>query len=221
LAHGVADCLTLTFCRKPIPIQGTNIFLDDPEQLEAWIAERKKRFPTCDRVVDKKRKMEEAIARGQLTEEDIGIRSGKRRRANESSNSSRGNHSHTRGRGSGRGGQGGNRGRGRGGTNMAPPALPLPPKPVAAPVASTSTDKTSSDEAIDSSDDDDAPEVVTSKKEVQPIVPVPEDVPEEAPREKEPQAQERKRPAPQPKKPPKNPFASRQSLLRNVCLTRP
>ncbi|KAJ2920384.1 hypothetical protein MD484_g40, partial [Candolleomyces efflorescens] len=201
---------------KPIPIQGTNIFLDDPEQLAAWIAERKKRFPTCDRVVDKKRKMEEAIARGQLTEEDIGLRSGKRRRANDSSGSSRGNHPHTRGRGGGRGGQVGTRGRGRGGASMAPPVLPLPPRPVPASVAPPSADDTKSDEESNFSDDDDAPEVVTSKKEVQPIVPPPEAVSEEVPREKEPQAQGRKRPPPQPKKPPKNPFAPRQSLLRNL-----
>ncbi|RXW24778.1 hypothetical protein EST38_g1110 [Candolleomyces aberdarensis] len=209
---------------KPIPIQGTNIFLDDPEQLAAWVAERKKRFPTSDRVVDKKRKMEEAIARGQLTEEDYGIRSGKRRRANEPSNgvssntstSSRGHHPNKRGRGAGRGGQAGSRGRGRGGANVTPAAALLPPKPVAAPIPQLPIDKTSSDEESDSSDDSDAPEVVTSKKEVEPIVPVAEDVLEETPREKEPQAQDRKRPPPQPKKPPKNPFASRPSLLRNL-----
>ena len=102
---------------------------------------------------------------------------------------------------------------------MAPPALPLPPRPVPVSVAPPSADDTRSDEESNFSDDDDAPEVVTSKKEVQPIVPAPEAVSEEVPREKDPQAQGRKRPPPQPKKPPKNPFAPRQSLLRNVRLT--
>ncbi|KAF8898649.1 hypothetical protein BD779DRAFT_1607395 [Infundibulicybe gibba] len=31
---------------KPIPIQGTNIILDSPDVLDAWIAERKKRWPS-------------------------------------------------------------------------------------------------------------------------------------------------------------------------------
>jgi len=39
---------------KPIPIQGTSITLDSPEILDAWIAERKKRFPTSSRIEDKK-----------------------------------------------------------------------------------------------------------------------------------------------------------------------
>jgi hypothetical protein len=40
--------------------------LNTPEEIEAWKAERKKRFPTASRVADKKAKLEEAIARGQL-----------------------------------------------------------------------------------------------------------------------------------------------------------
>ncbi|PFH54558.1 hypothetical protein AMATHDRAFT_72334 [Amanita thiersii Skay4041] len=51
---------------KNIPIQGTNILLNTPEALEAWIAERKKRWPTTERVAEKKRKLEEAIERGQI-----------------------------------------------------------------------------------------------------------------------------------------------------------
>ncbi|PPQ88611.1 hypothetical protein CVT25_010187 [Psilocybe cyanescens] len=57
---------------KPIPIQGTNVVLDSPEVLEAWIAERKRRFPTSSRVEDKKRKLQEAVARGQLDIVDNG-----------------------------------------------------------------------------------------------------------------------------------------------------
>ncbi|KAJ7103439.1 nuclear fragile X mental retardation-interacting protein 1-domain-containing protein [Mycena belliarum] len=48
---------------KPIPIQGTTVVLDTPEQLEAWIAERRRRWPSAQRVEDKKRKMEEAMTR--------------------------------------------------------------------------------------------------------------------------------------------------------------
>ncbi|KAF7347760.1 NUFIP1 domain-containing protein [Mycena venus] len=58
---------------KPIPIQGTTVILDSPEQVEAWIAERKKRWPSAPRVEEKKRKMEEAVARGQLSLEDSGL----------------------------------------------------------------------------------------------------------------------------------------------------
>ncbi|KAG5648065.1 hypothetical protein DXG03_007100 [Asterophora parasitica] len=51
---------------KPVPIQGTNLNLDKPEDLDAWIADRKRRWPTAPRVEEKKRKLDEAIARGQL-----------------------------------------------------------------------------------------------------------------------------------------------------------
>ncbi|KAF8974008.1 hypothetical protein BDZ97DRAFT_1912450 [Flammula alnicola] len=69
---------------KPIPIQGTNVILDSPEVLEAWIAERKRRFPTSSRVEDKKRKLEEAVARGQL--DLTGASSTKRRKVEHQDN---------------------------------------------------------------------------------------------------------------------------------------
>ena len=96
--------------RKPIPIQGTNIKLDTPEALEQWIAERKKRFPTAERVAEKEQKLSEAIERGQLPVDDPRQPRQKRRRIEESSNvSARG-----RGRGRGRGADRGWRGRGGG-----------------------------------------------------------------------------------------------------------
>ncbi|KAI6031754.1 nuclear fragile X mental retardation-interacting protein 1-domain-containing protein [Pisolithus microcarpus] len=58
---------------KPVLIQGTSVLLDTPEAIDTWIAERRKRFPTSERVEEKKRKFEEAIARGQLTPEDMGL----------------------------------------------------------------------------------------------------------------------------------------------------
>ncbi|KAF9473123.1 hypothetical protein BDN70DRAFT_886166, partial [Pholiota conissans] len=65
---------------KTIPIRGTNVTLDSPEVLAAWIAERKRRFPTSARVKEKKCKMEEAVARGQLHPVDLGHRARKRRK---------------------------------------------------------------------------------------------------------------------------------------------
>ena len=53
--------------RKPIPIQGTGIKLDTPEAIAAWIAERKKRFPTMQNVADKEQKMREAVERDAIS----------------------------------------------------------------------------------------------------------------------------------------------------------
>jgi hypothetical protein len=52
--------------RKVIPIQGTSITLDSPDLLQAWLAERKKRWPTSARIEEQRTKLEEADARGQL-----------------------------------------------------------------------------------------------------------------------------------------------------------
>ena len=54
------------FSRKMVPIQGTSVVLNTPEALDAWLAERKKRWPTAQRIEEKKKKMEEAVVRGQL-----------------------------------------------------------------------------------------------------------------------------------------------------------
>ncbi|KAJ7181746.1 nuclear fragile X mental retardation-interacting protein 1-domain-containing protein [Mycena crocata] len=186
---------------KPIPIQGTTIMLDSPEEVEAWVAERKRRWPSAPRVEEKKRKMEEAVARGQLSLEDSGLAGRKRRRTDDGS-TDRG-----RGRGSGRarggrgrgaettrGVDGGWRGRGRGGASLARP----PPR--------------SSSSSSDGSDDDDgAPEIVSTKS--QPVnLPV-------APPPLHPLAAPARRPhPPQPKQPLRNPFASRPTLLRNLLL---
>lgn len=65
---------------KPIPIAGTAIVLDNPDALQTWIADRKRRWPTVARVHDKKCKADEALARGQLSAQDLGIFGSKRRR---------------------------------------------------------------------------------------------------------------------------------------------
>jgi len=54
------------FSRKMVPIQGTSLVLNTPEALDAWLAERKRRWPTTQRIEEKKKKMEEAVVRGQL-----------------------------------------------------------------------------------------------------------------------------------------------------------
>jgi hypothetical protein len=94
--------------------------LDTPEVLEAWIAERKKRWPSTSRVEEKKRKLEEAVARGQLSMDDSGLHGIKRRRMNESTTKGRQmghrngeDNKRGKGRGRGRGADAGWRGRGR------------------------------------------------------------------------------------------------------------
>ncbi|KAF8216135.1 nuclear fragile X mental retardation-interacting protein 1-domain-containing protein [Mycena galopus ATCC 62051] len=182
---------------KPIPIQGTTVILDSPEQLEAWIAERKRRWPSAPRVEEKKRKMEEAVARGQLSLEDSGLGGRKRRRTDEGNATpdrgrGRGAPRGVRGaRGRGRGVDSGWRGRGRG----AIPQQQQRPPPAAASESSSSSD----------SDDDGAPEEIESTK-IEPVTapPVAEVV-------------QRPRP-PQPKQPVRNLFASRPTLLRNLLL---
>ncbi|KAJ7783879.1 nuclear fragile X mental retardation-interacting protein 1-domain-containing protein [Mycena maculata] len=180
---------------KPIPIQGTTIILDSPEELDAWIAERKRRWPSAPRVEEKKRKMEEAIARGQLSLENSGFAGArKRKRTDEpaAESTSRG-----RGRGNGRGrGQQRARGvdagwRGRGiATARSAPA------------------REQDVESSSDSDDDDAPEIVSSRMEqVAPPPPPPIEV-----------KQQKARPPPQPKQPVRSPFASRPTLLRNLLL---
>ncbi|KAG2023394.1 hypothetical protein CC2G_001054 [Coprinopsis cinerea AmutBmut pab1-1] len=195
---------------KPIPIQGTNLVLDTPESLEAWIAERKKRFPTANRVEDKKRKMEEAVARGQLTAEDMGVRPEKRRRHDEKT---------TRPENRNNQGNRGNDRKGRAGAAQRPtvshplPARPSPPKP------STAVQ----DDANTSSDSE--PEVVTSKAPVHSFEPPqsldePEEEPAVPPAEPagtDPPKPRQQRPS-QPKRPLHNPFDKRPPLLRNLLL---
>ncbi|KAJ7487690.1 nuclear fragile X mental retardation-interacting protein 1-domain-containing protein [Mycena galericulata] len=184
---------------KPIPIQGTTIVLDSPEELAAWIAERKRRWPSAPRVEEKKRKMEEAVARGQLSLEDSGLAGSRKRRRTDDATpgSDRG-----RGRGAGRargqrgrGVDAGWRGRGRGAATTRPPPPPAREQ--------------DSDSSSDDSDDEGAPEIITSKSE--PVAPPPPPPPVEV-------KQQKPRPPPQPKQPVRNLFASRPTLLRNLLL---
>ncbi|WVR05701.1 hypothetical protein IAU60_002725 [Kwoniella sp. DSM 27419] len=50
----------------PLPIQGTNITLETPEDIERWIAERKARWPSAKRIQEKEEERKAAIARGDI-----------------------------------------------------------------------------------------------------------------------------------------------------------
>jgi hypothetical protein len=211
--------------RKKIPIQGTGIVLDSPEALEKWVEERKRRWPTAERTEDKKRKLEEAVARGELVAEETAF---KKRRFQDRGNAGRG-------RGGDRGGMqrgGRGRGRGRGGQHNGPPRPRVStqetdhsqPQKASKDAAQTSAvaqklvNHDSSDSDSSSSEDSDgAPEVVSSKTPMQSGLPAAinesepdEDEPEKAPLQPVKKAFQR-----QPKGPAHNPF-ERPSLLQNV-----
>ncbi|WVW80311.1 hypothetical protein I302_102290 [Kwoniella bestiolae CBS 10118] len=113
----------------PLPIQGTNILLNTPEELEKWLAERKAKWPSKKRIQEKEEERAAAIARGEVPAR------GKRRKLDAATvaeewgrepnlNEIRGDQG--RGRG-GRGGRG--RGRGRGGF-VGRTQVPEAPQPV-------------------------------------------------------------------------------------------
>ncbi|CCM05162.1 uncharacterized protein FIBRA_07371 [Fibroporia radiculosa] len=170
---------------KPILIQGTTIKLDTPEAIASWIAERKKRFPTAGRIEEKGKKLEEAIARGQLPMDDARFPQRKKRRMDSTSFGSNMHYGNAfsgqeRGRGRGRGQRGvvdGGRhyGTGRRSEQTAPRqlyALPeRPTSPHAGPASRTSEpDSGFSGSSItqnvdeDESSSDSAPETMSSKR---------------------------------------------------------
>ncbi|KAG2072743.1 hypothetical protein BDR04DRAFT_1153161 [Suillus decipiens] len=193
---------------KPIAIQGTSLILDSQEAIDGWIAERKNRFPTTQKVEEKKRKLEEAVARGQLTPEDMGLQARRKRRKDDSS--FRGQQPRGRGRG---------RGVGRGShINFTASRTQdiSPMKPQAVPLLSSIPAEQQDRSDVDSSSDDGAPEVVSSKPPLTAEV-----VLVSAPRLKESQPPPKpikRQPQLQPKPPPRNPFASRPTLLRSLLL---
>ena len=207
------------FYRKPIPIQGTNIVLDSPEILDAWIAERKKRFPTSSRVEDKKRKLEDAIARGQLDMPTL--RPNKRQKCDHHLDD-RGSHRKIQSR-SGKNYKDQTRKTDAGWGSRVRAAPIVPSKVVTTKVLEVSHSSSSSED-----DTDREPEVLSSKIPRGPEIPVIQEDKEDI------QTQSSKTLAPsrsvvkndtaschrssvlQPKNPLRNPFASRPTLLRNV-----
>ncbi|KAJ3909778.1 hypothetical protein F5879DRAFT_871428 [Lentinula edodes] len=221
---------------KPILIQGTNLTLDTPDAIDAWVEERKKRWPSSTLIAEKKRKFEQASARGELSVESLGLFSTKKRRVqdpyegNERNDHARGGRARGRGndwtpRGSSDSGWRGRgaRGRGRGssfgprGDNTINRALVLE-REVSPQVQIHEPLKEEKDRDGSASDSDSEPEVLSSKPP-----PVPEkqvNVPQitsSVPTQSNPKTVA-KNPRPQPKKPPPNPFAPRTSLLRNLLL---
>ena len=216
--------------------------LDTPEEVAAWIAERKRRWPAAVRVAEKKRRLEEAIASGGLHPDHLALMGGGKRFRPPSSGAevARGR----RGRG---GGFGGGRGRGRvhgrgaarGGFTSSGRDLPssrtpivndtepprLPSVPSAPPTRDVAFFRDSDDD-----DDDAAPEVVSAKRppgidayasssdaELETPKAVNSDSHQQSTLAKAaPVNCPRRAPPPQPKKTPRNAFAARSSLLRNV-----
>jgi len=195
---------------KPIPIQGTTLVLDSPEALGAWIAERKRRWPTARRIEDKKQKMDEAITRGQLSPEDSSSRSRKRRKLDERPVQKTGRDYERN--------SGGNRARKSipnaqrgGGWNEHKTSPEAQPPPISKNTAYPSRPSSEAEE------DDDKPEVISSKQ------------PQEPPRlnyklninfsgASGDRRRSQKRYILEPRQDPPNPFASRPALLRNLLL---
>ncbi|KAI0271377.1 hypothetical protein BC834DRAFT_966866 [Gloeopeniophorella convolvens] len=154
-----------SFKGKPVPIQGTSARLDTPEDLAAWLAERRARWPTAARVAEKKRKLEEAAASGQLHPDHLALHGIKRPRTGAGAHDAQAQRGRGRGGRGGRGrerGRGRGAGRGRGGAASAPAALPQVPAPVPTPVPTVPAAEDASGSDSDS-DSDGAPEVVSAK----------------------------------------------------------
>ncbi|GJJ09648.1 hypothetical protein Clacol_003872 [Clathrus columnatus] len=72
---------------KPIPILGTGLVLNTQESIDAWIAERKKKWPSKQNIEERKTKEQEAEERGQINPSDLVNQTAKglkRRRTNNS-----------------------------------------------------------------------------------------------------------------------------------------
>lgn len=196
--------------RKSIPIQGTSVLLDTPEALDAWVAERRKRFPTAERVHEKKRKMEEAIARGQLAPEDMGLAGRKRHKHDHATDGSiapsdgRGKRGRGRGRGRGMG-----RGRGTYVNREAARSAVNEPKPAVEPVSLDGLVQEYNAGTSPESEEE-PPEEISSKS-----LPVSK-VPCTLSGRSVPETKASSKPSPlQPRQPRRNAF-SRPTLLRNV-----
>lgn len=73
--------LLYSLFRKPIPIQGTGVILDTPDAIHQWIEDRRKRWPTSSRVEEKTKKLQEAVARGEIAATEMGLKGRKRQMA--------------------------------------------------------------------------------------------------------------------------------------------
>jgi hypothetical protein len=57
-----------------MPVTGTNIFLDSDAAIDAWIEERRKRWPSAQRVEEKQVRRQEALNRGEIVMEELRAR---------------------------------------------------------------------------------------------------------------------------------------------------
>ncbi|KAH9984671.1 nuclear fragile X mental retardation-interacting protein 1-domain-containing protein [Russula compacta] len=164
---------------KLIPILGTNVRLDTPEDIAAWIAERKRRWPTAARVAEKKRKLEEAMANGELHPNHLALMGKKRPRPApldaEATRQERGRGGGFGGRGRGRRAGGRNRsygGRPRGGGGGGITSAPTQPSPRSTVNAESRLSVSLPEREVashlgsdaDSGSNGDAPEVVSAKR---------------------------------------------------------
>ncbi|KIK71095.1 hypothetical protein GYMLUDRAFT_314137 [Collybiopsis luxurians FD-317 M1] len=200
---------------KAVPIQGTNVVLNTPDAIDAWIGERKKRWPSSVLIAEKKRKFE-ASARGELSVESLGLFSKKKRRIQGSSEGNDRTDRSRSGRGRGRGlSDSGWRGRGprvRGGGHSGAPEHTK--KQANPPEQMPAAEKQASDNS--NSDSDSEPEVLSSKPPQSFLDEQMMDPPESTLANQSNKIF--KKPYPQPKRPPYNPFAPRSNLLRNLLL---
>ena len=93
-------------CRKPVPIPGTGLTLDTPEAIDAWIAERRKRWPSKQHVEDKKRKAQEAADRGEIDPSELTSNKNRKRRKVDGDSLNTGGRDRGRWRGRRQGGRG-------------------------------------------------------------------------------------------------------------------
>lgn len=147
------------------------MILDTPEAIDAWIAERKKRWPTDSRKEEREKKLQEAVERGEIAAVDPRLRGNKRQRTDDVVQNDRG-----RGRERGRGGRG-SRARGRGDNRFVSSAhhidtsLPKKPPPtIASGKAELASDSDS--DSTSGSDMDPQRDAISSKSSVK-VIPDP------------------------------------------------
>lgn len=206
------------FSRKMVPIQGTSVVLNTPEALDAWLAERKKRWPTAQRIEEKKKKMEEAVVRGQLPLVSNSFRGTKRPREGRKpqwNNTHRHKLSAQTKRQKTQDTQ----------DNQTIDTHSSIEVPKVASGSKISFDVQCPDDDNDSNDDNEAPEVISSKSPIGQLLSVEQEssnvskdateasAPSELLNTKKKFIRPRKR---EPKLPSRNPFAARPTLLRNV-----
>ena len=188
--------------------------MDSPEVLDAWIAERKKRFPTSSRIEDKKRKLEDAIARGQLNVTSATLHSNKRQKYDHRFDN-RGFHPKIQSR-TGKNDYARTTDAGWGGRVRVAPTSPS---------RAIATNEASHSKPSTEDDTDHEPEVLSSKIQHASEIPVVQENKEDAETKALAPSQfvvknnttgRHRISALQPKNPPRNPFASRPTLLRNV-----